>query len=159
MPPGRMKRKISRTDSAATFFEPGAERDDGDRLRQPQHDAAHEGAERMAEAADDGGDEAGDRERHADVEGGVLRRRDQHAGDGAERRADSANDSDSIRETLMPCSDAASRLKAQARIALPVLRPLEELVEQDDQQQRYADDPEELVADRRRRRSGSAAGR
>ena len=35
--------------------------------------------------------------------------------------ADSANDSDSIRETLMPWSDAASRLKAQARIALPVL--------------------------------------
>src|SRR5258707_13191641 len=35
-----------------------AERDDGDRLRQPQHDAAHEGAERMAEAADNGSDKA-----------------------------------------------------------------------------------------------------
>src|SRR3954468_4456006 len=35
-----------------------AERDDRDRLGQPQHDAAYEGAERMAEAPDDGRDKA-----------------------------------------------------------------------------------------------------
>src|SRR6267154_407888 len=36
-----------------------AERDDSDRLRQPQHNATHESAERMTKAADDGRDESG----------------------------------------------------------------------------------------------------
>src|SRR3954470_3639004 len=62
------KKKDQQNRQRGHVLQAGPERNDGDRLRKPQHDAAHKGAERMAESADDGGDEAGNRKRHANVE-------------------------------------------------------------------------------------------
>ena len=47
----------------------------------------------------------------------------------------------------MPCSDAASRLKAQARIALPVMVRLKNWSSRTISSSDMPDDPEELVAD------------
>src|SRR5215212_1804483 len=67
------KKKDQQNRQSGDVLQARAECDDSDRLRQPQHDAAHEGTERIAEAADDGGDKSGDRKRHADIERSVLR--------------------------------------------------------------------------------------
>ena len=113
-----------------------------------EQDAAHERAERTAEAADDRRDEAVDGERHADIEGGVLRRRDQHAGERAERRAEARTTAAACATTGMPCSAAASRLCAQARIALPVLVAVKNRSSSAIISGAAAEDPEQLVADR-----------
>ena len=83
---GLMVMKTSSIDSAAMFLklEPNATMaiDWG----QAQHDAADERSGRIAETADDGCDETADRKRHPHIEGGELRRRDQHTRNGAEAR-------------------------------------------------------------------------
>src|SRR3954452_7894041 len=52
------KKKDQQHGQSGHVLQARAERDDRDRLRQSQHDAAHEGAERMAESANDGRDKA-----------------------------------------------------------------------------------------------------
>ncbi len=120
MPPGTDEEEEQQHRQGRHVLEPGAERDDGERLRQAEHDAADEGAERAAEAADDGGDEAADMANGTPTLKAVYCVGVMSTPAMAPSAALSANDNASMRETGMPCSAAASRLIAQARIALPV---------------------------------------
>src|SRR5262249_41504089 len=119
IPPGRMKRKISSTDSAATFFSPAPNTtmatDWARPSMMPPAKAPSGWPKPPTMAAMKPEMANGTPTLKAVYWVGVI-----STPATAPRPADSANDSDSIRDTLMPCSAAASRLKAQARIALPV---------------------------------------
>src|ERR1700722_13670414 len=69
------------------ILERRTEQHDGERLGDAKQNTAGESAERAAEPSDNRRDKAGDRKGHADVEGGILRWRNENAGEGAERGA------------------------------------------------------------------------
>jgi len=68
-------------------LESGAEDHYRQRLNDAEKDAASECAEGTAEAADNRRDEAANGERHAEIEGSIFCRCDQHAGETSERGA------------------------------------------------------------------------
>ncbi len=136
----------------------GADDDDGGGLHHAEQQAADQRRRRAAEAADDRRDEAVDAERPADAVGGILRRRDQDAGDRAQRRAQRegqrqhARDRDALQRRGLAVDRAGAH-----RLAGP--GQAEEGGERGDDGERAADDPDQLVADRDRSELQWPAGR